>query len=58
MRLDEKLDEISNEIDVVVYAEFPSEEALNAFKLHPLYEESIERVRPNCELRLVADTRL
>ena len=57
VRLNEKLDEISNEIDVVVYAEFSSDEALNAFKSHPLYEESIERVRPNHELRFVADTR-
>lgn len=57
VRLNEKLDEISNKIDVVVYAEFSSDEALNAFKSRPLYEESIERVRPNRELRFVAVTR-
>jgi len=57
VRLNEKLDQLSNEIDVVVYAEFSSDEALDSFKAHPLYQESIERVRPNRELRFVADTR-
>ena len=60
VRLKEKLDEISNKIDVVIYAEFSSDEALNAFnafKSRPLYEESIERVLPNRELRFVAVTR-
>ena len=57
VRLNEKLDQLSNEIDVVVYAEFSSDEALDAFKAHHLYQESIERVRPNRELRFVADTR-
>ena len=60
VRLKEKLDEISNKIDVVIYAEFSSDEALNAFnafKSRPLHEESIERVRPNHELRFVAVTR-
>ena len=55
--LNKKVYKISKEIDVVVYAEFSSDEALNAFKSRPLYEESIERVRPNRELRFVADTR-
>jgi hypothetical protein len=57
VRLNEKLDQLSNEIDAVVYAEFSSDDALSAFKTHPLYQESIERVRPNRELRFVADTR-
>jgi hypothetical protein len=57
VRLNQKLDQLSNEIDVVVYAEFSSDDALSAFKAHPLYQESIERVRPNRELRFVADTR-
>ncbi len=57
VRLNEKLDQLSSEIDVVVYAEFSSDDALDAFKTHPLYQESIERVRPNRELRFVADTR-
>ncbi|MBT6287351.1 MAG: Dabb family protein, partial [Oceanospirillales bacterium] len=53
VRLNDKLDEV----DVVVYAEFGSDDALLQFKAHPLYQESIERERPNRELRLVADTR-
>jgi hypothetical protein len=57
VRLNEKLDQLSNEIDVVVYAEFSSDDALAAFKAHPLYQESIERVRLKRELRFVADTR-
>ena len=57
VRLNDKLDQLSNEVDVVVYAEFGSDDALLQFKAHPLYQESIERVRPNRELRLVADTR-
>lgn len=57
VRLNEKLDQLSNQIDVVVYAEFSSDDALDAFKAHPLYQESIERVRANRELRFVADTR-
>jgi hypothetical protein len=57
VRRNEKLDTLSNEIDVVVYAEFDSDAALDAFKAHPLYQESIDRVRPNRELRFVADTR-
>ncbi len=57
VRLNEKLDPLSQEIDVVVYAEFSDETALESFKAHPLYQESIDRVRPNRELRFVADTR-
>ena len=57
VRINEKLDELSNEIDVVVYAEFETDAQLDAFKAHPLYQQSIERVRPNRELRFVADTR-
>lgn len=43
------------EIDVVVYAEFPDETALNAYKAHPTYAESIRRVKPLRELRIAAD---
>jgi len=43
-RLNDKLDQLSNEVDVVVYPEFGSDEALLQFKVHPLYQESIERV--------------
>ena len=43
------------EVDLVVYAEFPDEAALAAYKRHPLYEEAIRRVRPLREMRIAAD---
>ncbi|WP_028954793.1 Dabb family protein [Sulfitobacter sp. 20_GPM-1509m] len=48
-------DALSGEADVVVYAEFASFEALTAYKAHPLYQESINRVRPLRDLRIAAD---
>ncbi|MBM2291625.1 Dabb family protein [Sulfitobacter pseudonitzschiae] len=48
-------DALSGEADVVVYAEFASVEALTAYKAHPLYQESINRVRPLRDLRIAAD---
>lgn len=42
----EKLDQIGDHIDVVVYGEFADAEALHAYKAHPLYQASIEAVRP------------
>ncbi|KIC51950.1 Dabb family protein [Tateyamaria sp. ANG-S1] len=48
-------DAFSNEVDVVVYAEFASAEALSAYKAHPLYLKSIEVVRPLRDLRIAAD---
>lgn len=50
-----KLDQIGNEVDVVVYAEFADEAALRAYKAHPTYAEATRRVRPLRELRLAAD---
>ncbi|KRQ02088.1 Dabb family protein [Bradyrhizobium manausense] len=50
-----KTDEIGNDVDVVVYAEFENESALAAYKAHELYQESIRRVRPLRELRFAAD---
>ncbi|TKB41462.1 MAG: Dabb family protein, partial [Mesorhizobium sp.] len=35
--LNTKVDPLSDEIDVVVYAEFEDEAALAAYKAHPLY---------------------
>lgn len=49
------VDQLSGEVDVVVYAEFPDEAALRAYKAHPIYEEAIARVRPLRELRIAAD---
>ncbi|WP_407114583.1 Dabb family protein [Bradyrhizobium sp. LMG 9283] len=51
----QKSDQLGNEIDVVVYAEFDNEAELAAYKAHELYEESIRRVRPLREVRLAAD---
>ena len=50
-----KVDQIGNEVDVVVYAEFESEAALLAYKAHPTYAEATRRVRPLRELRFAAD---
>lgn len=50
-----KRDGLSQEIDIVVYGEFDSYEALEAYKAHPYYQESIKRVRPLRELRYAVD---
>lgn len=50
-----KRDSVSNEIDVVVYAEFDRAEDLDAFKAHPAYAEATRVVRPLREVRIVAD---
>ena len=43
VRKNEKFDELSNKIDVVVDAEFSSDDTLSASKACPLCQESIER---------------
>ncbi len=48
-------DQLSGEVDVVVYAEFASVEALAAYKAHPIYQQSIDVVRPLRDLRIAAD---
>ena len=53
--LNTKVDQLSNEVDVVVYAEFTDEAALAAYKAHPIYHEATRNVRPLRELRLSAD---
>lgn len=53
--LNTKVDPLSDEVDVVVYAEFPDEAALAAYKAHPTYAETTAKVRPMRELRLSAD---
>lgn len=50
-----KVDQIGNDVDVVVYAEFEDEAALAAYKAHPLYAEATRKVRPLRDLRLAAD---
>jgi hypothetical protein len=48
-------DGLSTEIDLVVYAEFPDYAALDRYKAHPLYAQTIEIVRPRRELRIAVD---
>jgi hypothetical protein len=50
-----KADQIANEIDVVVYGEFPDIAALKAYKKHPTYAEVTAEVRPMREMRFAAD---
>jgi len=51
-----KSDRISKEgPDFVVYAEFVNQTALDAYKSHPLYAESISIVRPLRDMRIAAD---
>ncbi|EPX78723.1 Dabb family protein [Salipiger mucosus] len=49
------VDTLSGEVDVVVYAEFDDAEALAAYKAHPIYQKSIDVVRPLREMRIAAD---
>lgn len=51
----QKLDQIGNDIDVVVYGEFPSEQALATYKAHPTYDECIKIVRPLRDKRIAVD---
>lgn len=53
--LNTKVDPLSDEVDVVVYAEFADDAALAAYKAHPTYAATTARVRPMRELRLSAD---
>jgi hypothetical protein len=53
--LNAKVDPLSDEIDVVVYAEFADQAALEAYKAHPDYAKTTSVVRPIRELRYSAD---
>jgi quinol monooxygenase YgiN len=50
-----KVDWYSDEIDIVVYAEFADQAALDAYKADPIYDRTTQRVRPMRELRFSAD---
>ena len=51
-----KLDTISDDaMDVVLYTEFESAEALEAFKQHEIYARCIDVVRPLRDKRIVLD---
>ena len=53
--LNTKVDPLSDEVDVVVYAEFADDAALAAYKAHPLYAQTTAQVKPLRELRYSAD---
>ncbi|WP_296432005.1 Dabb family protein [Yoonia sp.] len=55
VRQNTQSDTLSSEVDVIVYAEFESAKALAAYKAHPLYEASIQAVRPLRDMRIAAD---
>ncbi|SFB64456.1 Stress responsive A/B Barrel Domain [Rhizobium sp. NFR07] len=50
-----KTDQLGTDIDLVVYGEFENEAALAAYKAHPIYQQSIDAVRPIREVRIAAD---
>jgi len=50
-----QVDVLSGEIDVVVYAEFADDAALQAYKSHQIYQDAIAVVRPLREMRIAAD---
>ncbi|ODN70788.1 Dabb family protein [Methylobrevis pamukkalensis] len=50
-----RADSLSGDVDLVVYGEFADAAALEAYKAHPLYQRSIDRVRPLREMRIAAD---
>ncbi len=53
--INRKTDPLSDAIDLVVYAEFTDDAALNAYRAHPIYKETTKRVKPMRELRFSAD---
>jgi hypothetical protein len=53
--LNTKVDPLCDAVDVVVYAEFPDQAALSAYKSHPIYAEATRTVKPFRELRYSAD---
>lgn len=55
VRENTRVDQLSRDVDVVVYAEFPDAAALAAYKEHPIYRECIDVVRPLREMRVAAD---
>jgi hypothetical protein len=50
-----KTDQLGTDVDLVVYGEFEDQAALAAYKAHPLYQRSIDIVRPLREIRMAAD---
>jgi quinol monooxygenase YgiN len=53
--LNRKSDPLSGAIDIVVYGEFADDAAVDAYRAHPVYKETIKIVKPLRELRFSAD---
>lgn len=51
----EKIDQLANDVDVVVYGEFETIDDFRAYKAHPLYQDSINQVRHLRDVRMAAD---
>jgi len=50
-----KVDPFNRDVDLVVYAEFADEAALERYKAHPIYAEVTQTVKPMRDLRFCAD---
>jgi hypothetical protein len=50
-----RVDALSGEVDVVVYAEFETDADLQAYKSHQIYQDAIDVVRPLRDIRIAAD---
>lgn len=50
-----KIDQIANDVDVVVYGEFPDEAAIKTYKADPIYANAIKVVRPLRDKRIAVD---
>ncbi len=55
VRKNSKIDQIGNDIDFVVYGEFPDEDALQRYKNDPIYEASTRTVQPLRDQRYAVD---
>ncbi|MCV6584729.1 MAG: Dabb family protein [Marinibacterium sp.] len=55
VRRNTRQDQLGNDVDVVVYGEFDDAAALEAYKQHPIYQQSIDLVRPLRDMRIAAD---
>ncbi len=57
VRKNEKIDQIGNDVDIVVYGEFPDEASLEIYKNDPVYHMSTKTVRPLRDKRYAVDIR-
>jgi quinol monooxygenase YgiN len=51
----EKIDQIANDIDFIVYGEFKDEQSLQNYKTSDLYKQATQSVRPHRDIRIAAD---